>query len=303
MIFDYGVYTVIPTFFTQNNVNYDEIINFISFQIYYGIKNIVLLGTTSETPTLTNEEQCNIVYKVWEKFKGKINIIIGIGGNDTKVTIEKGLLLKDYCDAFMVTVPYYNKPTQDGIYKHFSSIANILNDKNILMYNIPSRCGVSMNPDTIVKLFNCYDNIKAIKEASGNVSISQEILNKCEIVVLSGDDSLTLPIMSIGGKGVVSVASNVTPSNILNLVNSFKNGNIKEAIEINNSLYNLFKILFIESNPVPLKYILKKIGFSKESTVRLPLVEITSHENINVINRDIEPFINNVKFNLNLSPL
>lgn len=292
MIFDYGVYSVIPTFFSQGNVNYVEINNLISFQIKSGIKNIVLLGTTSETPTLSDEEQNEIVKNVWENFHGKVNIIVGIGGNNTKSTIEKGLLYNDLCDAFMVTVPYYNKPSQEGMYEHFSSIAKVLNSKNLLLYNVPSRCGVSISSETVVRLYNSHENIKAIKEASGNVSIAQEILNKCEIVVLSGDDSLTLPIMSIGGKGVVSVASNIIPNYILKLVELFKNGDISNAIKINNSLFGLFKVLFIEPNPIPLKYILKKLNFCNEASVRLPLVEITSYNNLEKIQKEIKPIIN-----------
>jgi len=278
MKFDYGVYSVIPTLFDNNKVDLISIKNLITFQIKSGIKNIVLLGTTSETPTLDDNEQQDIAKFVWENFRDKVNIIIGIGGNNTKSTIENGIKLKEYCNSFMVTVPYYNKPSQVGIYQHFLTISKFFYDKSIMLYNVPSRCGVSMSPEIVAELFKANSNIKAIKEASGNVNNSIQILKLCDIVVLSGDDSLTLPILSIGGKGVVSVASNIVPKKITSLVHKFLNNELSEAIKINLELFNLFKNLFIDTNPVPLKYMLKQLGLCKDCSVRLPLVEIENND-------------------------
>lgn len=294
MKFESGVYTVIPTPFKDNLVDYDSLIKIINFQISSGIKNIVLLGTTSETPTLDDEEQDKIVNIVWENFKGKVNIIVGIGGNNTKNTIKKGILYKDICDAFMLTVPYYNKPSQNGIYKHFSSIAEIFSDKPIMLYNIPSRCGVSMTPEITAKLFNEYNNIGAIKEASGQVQHSCRISKLCDITVLSGDDGLTLPIMIAGGKGVVSVASNIVPKKMIEIVDLFNQEEIKKAIQINKSLEDLYEYLFVDSNPVPLKHMLSKVGLIESNIVRLPLVEIEDEKILDSINKICQEMTNNL---------
>ena len=278
MEFKPGVYTVIPTFFRESDVDIDQLINAITNQIANGIKNIVLLGTTSEISTLTNEEQENIVQTVWENFNGQINIIVGIGGNNTKTTLENAFKFRAFCDAFMVTVPYYNKPSQEGIYQHFATIAQLLEDKSIIMYNIPSRCGVSMTPEVIANLYNSFNNIKAIKEATCSIQQSLDIMNLCDIMILSGDDSLTLPLMSIGGRGVVSVASNLIPKLMLKLVELYLNNNLDLATNLNNKLYPLFKSLFLDTNPVPLKYLVHKIGLAEDPSVRLPLVGIQSKE-------------------------
>jgi 4-hydroxy-tetrahydrodipicolinate synthase len=296
MQFNPGVYTVIPTFFRDSGVDLDQLVSSIQYQIESGIKNIVLLGTTSETPTLDEKEQESIVKTAWKHFNGTVNIIVGIGGNNTKTTLENGFKFKDYCDAVMVTVPYYNKPSQEGIYQHFSTIAQLLGDKPIMMYNIPSRTCVSMNPEIIAKLYNSFDNIKAIKEASGSISQALEIKNLCDIVILSGDDSLTLPLMSVGCEGVVSVASNLFPKHILSLVNIYRSNNLSLATKLNKGLYPLFKNLFIDTNPVPLKYLMVRYNLATDDSVRLPLVKIQSEEVKNTLNEiihllDIEPIV------------
>jgi 4-hydroxy-tetrahydrodipicolinate synthase len=284
MQFNPGVYTVIPTFFKESSVDLEQLVSSIQYQIESGIKNIVLLGTTSETPTLDEKEQESIVKTAWENFNGKVNIIVGIGGNNTKTTLDNAFKFKDYCDAIMVTVPYYNKPSQEGIYQHFSTIAQLLEDKPIMIYNIPSRTCVSMNPEIIANLYTSFDNIKAIKEASGSISQALEIKSLCDIVILSGDDSLTLPLMSVGGDGVVSVASNLFPKHILALVNIYKSNNLSLATKLNKNLYPLFKNLFIDTNPVPLKYLMVRYNLATDDSVRLPLVKIQSDELKNTLN-------------------
>ena len=296
MQFNPGVYTVIPTFFKDSSVDLEQFVSSIQYQIESGIENIVLLGTTSETSTLDEKEQESIVKTAWENFNGKVNIIVGIGGNNTKTTLDNAFKFKDYCDAMMVTVPYYNKPSQEGIYQHFSTIAQLLGDKPIMMYNVPSRTCVSMNPEIIANLYNSFDNIKAIKEASGSISQALEIKSLCDIVILSGDDSLTLPLMSVGGDGVVSVASNLFPKHILALVNIYKSNNLNLATKLNKNLYPLFKNLFIDTNPVPLKYLMVRYNLATDDSVRLPLVKIQSDEVKNTLNEmnhllDIAPSV------------
>jgi len=276
MNFNPGVYTVIPTFFKNSEVDLEQLEKSIIHQINNNVKNIVLLGTTSETPTLSNNEQELIVKTTWEKFNGKINIIVGIGTNNTKTTLENAFKFREFCDAFMVTTPYYNKPSQEGIYAHFSTIAQLIEDKPIMLYNIPSRTGVSISADIVANLYNSFNNIKAIKEASGNIQHSLDIKNLCDIVILSGDDALTLPLMSIGAQGVVSVASNIIPMQMTTLVELFKSNKIDLMIEMNKQLYPLFKSLFLDTNPVPLKYLMVKHGLATDESVRLPLVKIQS---------------------------
>lgn len=275
MQFDKGVYTVIPTIFTSDNtVDYQSILNLVQYQINSGIKNIVLLGTTSETPTLTLDERLLIAKSVWDKFKGEVNIIVGLGGNNTIKVREEAQLFRDVCNALMLTVPYYNKPTQYGLLEHFRTIINSLDDTSVMLYNIPSRTGINMDPEVIAELFNTFDTVKAVKEASGSLDQVSKILSLCQITVLSGDDSLTLPMLSIGAKGVVSVAANVAPRKIKSLVDSFFQGNVLKAAELHRELYLLFKLLFIESNPVPLKYLLYKLHIINSPRVRLPLVPL-----------------------------
>ena len=294
MEFKSGVYTVIPTFFKDGEVDLEQLTNAVKIQISSGIKNIVLLGTTSETPTLSIIEQETIVQTVWKEFNGQVNIIVGIGGNNTKATLENAFKFKPMCDAFMVTVPYYNKPSQEGIFKHFSTISQLVGDKPIMMYNIPSRCGVSMTPETIADLYSNHDNIVAIKEASGSISQTLEIKSLCDIKVFSGDDALTLPLMSVGAEGVVSVASNIIPNLMITLVDKF-NKETEEAIELNKKLYPLFKALFLDTNPVPLKYLIFKLGLASDYSVRLPLVDISSEDILSKLN-SISEKINKKEF-------
>ena len=277
MEFYSGVYTVIPTFFKDTVIDLEQLKSNINHQINCGIKNIVILGTTSETPTLSEYEENLIVETTWENYNEKVNIIVGIGGNNTKKTIENGYKFQNHCHAYMVTVPYYNKPTQEGIYQHFASIAQLL-DKPIMMYNIPSRCGVSMSPQIIANLYNSFSNIKAIKEASGSITQTLEIKNLCDILILSGDDALTLPLMSVGAVGVVSVTSNIIPKLMLILVDLFNKSDNKKALELNKKMFPIFKSLFLETNPVPLKYLMMKCNLAKSDIVRLPLVTIQSQE-------------------------
>jgi 4-hydroxy-tetrahydrodipicolinate synthase len=294
MEFYSGVYTVIPTFFKDTEIDIEQLNKNINYQINCGIKNIVILGTTSETPTLSEYEENLIVKTTWENYNEKVNIIVGIGGNNTKKTIENGYKFQNHCHAFMVTVPYYNKPTQEGIYQHFASIAQLL-DKPIMMYNIPSRCGVSMSPQIIANLYNSFSNIKAIKEASGSITQTLEIKNLCDIVILSGDDALTLPLMSVGAIGVVSVTSNILPKLMLLLVELFNKSENQKASELNKKMYPIFKSLFLETNPVPLKYIMMKCNLAKSDIVRLPLVTIQSQETKDKLDNLITDitFINN----------
>lgn len=297
-VFDKGeVYTVIVTpFDEEDKIIYSDFDNLINYQIKNGVNGIILLGTTSESPTIDSEEQQEIVDYVWNRFNGQIKIVVGIGGNNTKKVIEFGRFCIDKCNAFMVTVPNYNKPTQNGIFEHFLKIAqdDILKNKEIIIYNIPSRCGINMDPDEIIGLYNICENITAIKEASGSLTQIRKIKERCNINIYSGDDLNILPIMSLGGVGVISVASNIMPKEICELVNLCNNNNFSRANSIFYQISELIENLFLVSNPIPIKYVLFKNGLISNDNMRLPLTRLIEHEDSNVIKK-----LNNLKIQVN----
>jgi len=285
----YDVITVIPTFFDSNNeIDMVSIKKHIDYQINNGIQTIVILGTTSETPTLTQKEKILIVENICNEYRNKLSIIIGVSGNDTESVLEEAKLYETYGNAIMISAPYYNKPSQEGLYQHFYKIISTIKNKFIL-YNVPSRSGVNIEPTTISRLYNDFPfKITAIKEASGSIEQVMKIKSLCKIKILSGDDALVLPFMSVGAEGVISVVSNVVPSEMLLMVSHFKEGNLMESTKIFYELYDLIKLCFIESNPVPVKYILSKTMNSLPN-VRLPLVGLENK------NKDLfEKFLDNL---------
>jgi len=270
----YDVITVIPTFFDSNNkIDLVSIKTHINNQIKSGIKTIVILGTTSETPTLTQKEKMFIIENICNEYNGKVSIIIGVSGNDTNSLLEETKLYESYGNTIMISAPYYNKPSQEGLYQHFSKIISNIHNQFIL-YNVPSRSGVNIEPTTIARLYNEFSyKIIGIKEASGSIEQVMKIKSLCNIKILSGDDALVLPFMAVGAEGVISIVSNIVPEEMILMISLFKEGNLKEANKIFYELYNLMKLCFVESNPVPLKYILSKTTNTLPN-VRLPLVEL-----------------------------
>jgi len=270
----YDVITVIPTFFDSNNkIDLVSIKTHINNQIKSGIKTIVILGTTSETPTLTQKEKMFIIENICNEYNGKVSIIIGVSGNDTNSLLEETKLYESYGNTIMISAPYYNKPSQEGLYQHFSKIISNIHNQFIL-YNVPSRSGVNIEPTTIARLYNEFSyKIIGIKEASGSIEQVMKIKSLCNIKILSGDDALVLPFMAVGAEGVISIVSNIVPEEMILMISLFKEGKLKEANKIFYELYNLMKLCFVESNPVPLKYILSKTTNTLPN-VRLPLVEL-----------------------------
>ncbi len=271
------VITVIPTFFnTDNSIDYDSIKSHINNQISNGITSIVILGTTSEAPTLSKNERIVLATFVYENFKDHLTIIVGIGGNNTMEMVSELKSITPFCHYVMISQPSYNKPSQEGIYQHFKTLINAT-DKQIIIYNIPSRCGVNIEPLTIQRIVETSSNVVAIKEASGNLEQVMEIRQLCHYLkIYSGDDALVLPILSIGGIGVISVVSNIDPKGMISLVNEFKLGNIITAQYYFYKIKPLIKYCFVESNPVPVKYVLSVLGNKPSlACVRLPLVELT----------------------------
>jgi 4-hydroxy-tetrahydrodipicolinate synthase len=275
-----GVYTALITPFKNGKVDFDAFSKLIESQCEKGIDGIVPCGTTGESSTLLREEHEEIIRFCVKKVKNRIKVIAGAGSNFTDEAIYFTQFAKSVgCDGVLLVSPYYNKPTQKGVYLHFKTIADSI-DIPVLLYNIAGRTSVNIEPMTIAKLFKDCKNIVGVKEASGSLSQMAYIKSLVpDIELISGDDMLTLPLLSIGGAGVISVLSNIVPEEIVYLVRAFKKENIKEAIRIYYKLLPLIKVMFIETNPIPIKTAASLMGIC-ESSLRLPMC---SMEDINKI--------------------
>jgi 4-hydroxy-tetrahydrodipicolinate synthase len=265
----------IVTPFCEDRVDEKALEKLIEFQIQNGTSGIVPCGTTGESATLSMEEHKMVVEIVVQKVRGRIPIIAGTGSNNTKEAIELTSHAKDVgADAVLLVAPYYNRPTQNGLYEHFKTISESVNIQSII-YNIPSRTGVNIEPDTMAKIAG-LKNVIGVKEASGNLDQMSRIIAACpkDFIFLSGDDGLTLPVMSIGGKGVISVAANIVPKDISQMVTAFNKQDIQKAIRIHYHLLPLLRVLFIETNPIPVKTAMVLMRLIKEG-IRLPLTRMS----------------------------
>ncbi len=268
-----GAITALVTPFNQDgSVDYKALEVLIEEQIAGGIDGICPVGTTGESPTLVMEEHGKVISFVIEKVNKRTKVIAGTGGNSTyealhltKEAMEMG------ADGSLQVCPYYNKPNQEGLYRHYMEVANV--GLPIILYNVPGRSGKEIAIDTIARLSK-HENIVAVKEAAGSVPRVSAILDACEIDVLSGDDMLILPMISVGAKGVISVASNLIPAEMVKLTHLAMDGKFTEAQEINKKLYRLFRDLFIDTNPIPVKAALAMMG-KIEEVYRLPLCEMS----------------------------
>ena len=294
MIVYNGVYSVIMTPFNDDfSIDYESYNQLLDKTDSSDITGVVVLGTTSESPTLSMVEKRTLVSLVWEKFKGKKKVMVGIGGNNTIDTLKFALEIKDQCDYMMITVPNYNKPSQKGIQSHFEFVCNNEELQHIpfVLYNVPSRCGVGLEPVTICNVYNSCQNVCAIKEASGSLEQALNIRSLCDIQIFSGDDSLTVPIMSIGGSGVISVVANILPEQINQVYLLCSRSNYADAMKKYIKLHPVIKGLFIESNPVPGKELLKLTGVFKSNKPRLPLVTM-SDENTSTVHQRYYTYMN-----------
>ncbi|MBI4831512.1 MAG: 4-hydroxy-tetrahydrodipicolinate synthase [Candidatus Lindowbacteria bacterium] len=245
----------------------------IEFHLNRGTDVICPCGCTGEAATLTHDEQIRIIEIVIETVNGRVPVIAGTGSNSTEEALNLTRRAKQAgADGALMITPYYNKPTQRGLKLHYEKIATAV-ELPIMLYNVPSRTGVNMLPETVAELSK-IDGIVAIKEASGNIDQVSAILSMCDITVLSGDDSLTLPMLAVGAKGVVSVAANVAPAEVSALIDTFNTCNMEEAQRIHYQLLPLFKVLFCETNPIPVKCALSMMGLI-ENELRLPLVSLS----------------------------
>ena len=246
--------------------------------IQLGSDGLVVTGTTGESPTLTMEEGLSLYECVIKTAAGRVPVIAGTGSNNTQQSIELTRKAEELgADAIMLVTPYYNKPPQDALYAHFSSIASATS-LPIMLYNVPGRTSRNIEAETVARLAQ-IDNIIAIKEASGDLDQVSKIrrLTPPEFTIYSGDDSLTLPIMAVGGKGVVSVASHIVADRIQTMVKAFKCGQVEEAARCHRELLPIFQAMFVTTNPIPVKAALKLTGFDVGG-LRLPLAEATTEE-------------------------
>jgi len=272
------VITVIPTFFNDDfSIDYQSMKSHINDQIERGIETIVILGTTSEAPTLSLEERVQVAEFVFNNFSKNLSIIVGLGGNNTKEMIHELKLIEPFANLIMISQPSYNKPSQEGIFQHFKILIEST-ERQIIIYNIPSRCGVNINPNTIQRISGLTDRVVAIKEASGDLSQMMQIREQCpNLELYSGDDGLVLPVLSIGGVGVISVVSNILPEVVISMIHEYFLGNLSRSQKYFYQLRPYIKFCFIETNPVPIKYMLSVLSKKESLTnVRLPLVELTN---------------------------
>ena len=274
----HGVHTALITPMKDGEVSYGDLENLISKQIDGNVSGLVPCGTTGESPTLCKDEHLEVIRQTIGMANGKVPVIAGTGANST----QEALFLTENADqagadAFLIVAPYYNKPSQEGLFAHFSAIAK-RTEKPIVLYSIPSRCGIEISTDTVKRLRESHPHICALKEAGGRSSKVSETLVALDsdFTILSGDDGLTLPFMACGAKGVVSVASNLIPQKVVSLVSLALEGKFIDAQKIHLENYNFFTDIFCEPNPVPIKTLLhlKKIISSAE--VRLPLSPASS---------------------------
>ncbi len=277
-----GVALVTP-FKKDKSIDFDALAKLLDYQIKSGADYLVALGTTAETATLSSKEKEELKRFIAERVAGRVPLVIGCGGNNTAAVIEELKTLNtDDFGAVLSVVPYYNKPSQEGIYQHYSAIAKS-SPLPIILYNVPGRTGVNMSAETTLRLAAEHPNIIGVKEASGNISQMDEIIKKKhpDFLVISGDDGITFPLITLGAAGVISVIGNAFPKEFSKMVRLALNGDYDAARNIHHKFTDLFSLLFIDGNPAGVKCLLHAMGFI-ENELRLPLVptRITTYEKI-----------------------
>ena len=266
---------MVTPFKKDGKVDYELAVKLANYIIENGSDGIVLCGTTGESPTLTWDEQHQLFVEIRNSLRSKAKILIGTGSNSTSEAVEATQKAFDAgADGALVVVPYYNKPPQDGLYEHFKDVANAAPKLPIMLYNIPGRTGSNLLPETVKKLME-FPNIVSIKAASGRIEEVTELRAQCgsEFAIYSGDDSLLLPMLSVGAVGVVSVASHIVGLQLKDMISNFQNGNVLKALDIHERLQPLFKALFETTNPIPIKAALEQLGW-EVGPPRPPLVKL-----------------------------
>lgn len=264
-----GAFTATITPFREGKLDEQRLREQVEYQIAQGIDGLVPVGTTGESPTLDFKEHERVIELTVEVARGRVPVIAGTGANATVEAMELHTFAKrSGATACLSVVPYYNKPSQEGMYRHFMTLADRV-DLPIVLYNIPGRTGVTMSAPTVARLAK-HKNIVAIKEATGSLDMTSEIMSLCDITVLGGDDSLTLPLMSIGAKGVVSVLSNLVPAQVKQITKLALTGSFAEAAVIHRRLFPLMRAMFLDGNPVGIKFAMSRAG-RDTGELRLPL--------------------------------
>jgi 4-hydroxy-tetrahydrodipicolinate synthase len=272
-----GTHTALVTPFRDGAFDREAFESLIEAQISGGVQGVVPVGTTGESPTLSHEEHSQVIEAAIQLSNGRCRVIAGTGSNSTAEAISLTREAERLgADAALLVAPYYNKPSQEGVYRHYRAIASAVGIP-IILYSIPGRCGIEIAVETVAHLAADCSNIVGIKEAGGSVERVSQLRQALpdEFEILSGDDSLTLPFLSAGGVGVISVASNLLPRQVSALVRAWREGRVAEAVEAHRHHYRLFKDLFIEPNPVPIKYALS-LRNAMSAEVRLPLCEMSA---------------------------
>lgn len=284
-----GVALITP-FKEDGSVDYEALDRLVDYQLQNGTDYFVVLGTTAETPTLTEEEKKKIIELVVTKVRGRIPIVLGVSGNCTRAVVDN---LKngnfEGIDAILSVVPYYNKPSQEGIYQHYKAIAEAT-ELPVILYNVPGRTGVNMTAETTLRIAREFKNVIAVKEASGNITQMDDIIkNKPEnFSVISGDDGITFPLITLGAVGVISVIGNAFPREFSRMVRLALAGDYDSARTIHHRFTELFSLLFVDGNPAGVKSMLNMMGFI-ENRLRLPLVptRIVTYEKIRDVLREL----------------
>jgi len=272
-----GLSVAITTPFKNDEVDYAKLREQVAFQISAGTKCVVPVGPTGESPTLSPDEHEKVVAEVVQVAKGRIKVMAGTGSNSTRECLRLSKRAeKDGADSLLIVAPYYNKPTQQGFYEHYKAVAEAVG-LPICVYNIPGRTGKNIEPETIVRMAE-LPNIALVKEATGQMDQASQITAATNLTVLSGDDSLTLPLMSIGGRGVISVVGNIVPKDMIALCAAFDAGNFAEALKWHKKLFQLCRdMLGLSTNPIPLKAAMRMLG-RDTGELRLPMTQLTGAE-------------------------
>lgn len=273
-----GTITALATPFRDGQVSYADLKKLVAHQIKGGIDGLVPVGTTGESPTLNWDEHMEVIRFVIAEARGRVPVIAGTGSNSTHEAVELTRLSHAAgADAMLVVAPYYNKPSQEGLFRHFCAVAEAT-DKPIILYSIPGRCGIEIGVDVVARLRAKYSHVAWIKEAGGSVDRVDQLKQTLggSLTVLSGDDSLTLPFMSVGAEGVISVASNLYVREIGKMVRLALANDFAKAAKLHRRLYPAFKTLFIEPNPVPIKVALARAGIIASAEVRSPLCDMSA---------------------------
>lgn len=280
-----GVALITP-FKEDESVDYDALSRLVDYQLQNGTDYLVVLGTTAETPTLTASEKKDVISMVVSKVKGRIPIVLGVGGNCTRSVVDT-LKHDDFTgiDAVLSVTPYYNKPSQEGLYQHYKAVSEATK-LPIVLYNVPGRTGVNMTAETTLRIARDFKNVIAVKEASGNITQMDDIIkNKpANFSVISGDDGITFPLVTLGAVGVISVIGNAFPREFSRMVRLALAGDYDKARTIHHSFTELFDLLFVDGNPAGVKSMLNTMGYI-ENKLRLPLVptRITTFEKIRTV--------------------